>query len=200
MKLRKIFQTRNILRSSTTVSTPMPMPRRSAPISKPLRFWQSRVTKSARLKALDFLWDHCRCPDGGMFHYFDGAAHVPGLLNDQARMGTALLKAHRATAEAEISRTGQRAGRVYSVAAEKSRRRLLRPRRTGTRLPELSPDFDRAKRHGGIIFLALAEATGDFARRDAALWALNAFTGDFNSYGIHAAGFGQALNEFMNGR
>ena len=55
--------------------------------------------KERALKALDFLWDHCRCPDGGMFHYFDGAAHVPGLLNDQARMGTALLKAHRATAE-----------------------------------------------------------------------------------------------------
>src|SRR4029077_1593777 len=51
------------------------------------------------LKALDFLWDHCRCADGGMFHYFDGTAHVPGLLNDQARMGTALLKAHRARSE-----------------------------------------------------------------------------------------------------
>src|SRR4030095_2335693 len=53
------------------------------------------------LKALDFLWDHCRCPDGGMFHYFDGAAHVPGLLNDQARMGTALLKAHKASGEGQ---------------------------------------------------------------------------------------------------
>ena len=31
----------------------------------------------------------------------DGAAHVPGLLNDQARMGAALLKAHGATAEAK---------------------------------------------------------------------------------------------------
>jgi hypothetical protein len=33
--------------------------------------------KERALKALDFLWHHCHCPDGGMFHYFDGAAHVP---------------------------------------------------------------------------------------------------------------------------
>jgi uncharacterized protein YyaL (SSP411 family) len=50
------------------------------------------------------------------------------------------------------------------------------------------------------FFLALAETTGAPGYRDAALWALSAFTGDFNSYGIHAAGFGQALNEFVNGR
>ena len=52
----------------------------------------------------------------------------------------------------EISRTGQRAGRVYSGAAQKSRGRLLRPRRSGIRLPELSPHVDRAKRRGGVIF------------------------------------------------
>ena len=48
MKLRKVNWTENILRSSTTASTPMPMPRPSAPISKQLSFWESQVTKSAR--------------------------------------------------------------------------------------------------------------------------------------------------------
>jgi uncharacterized protein YyaL (SSP411 family) len=48
------------------------------------------------------------------------------------------------------------------------------------------------------FFLALAEAAKEPRYRDAALWALSAFTGDFSSYGIHAAGFGQALNEFVN--
>ena len=156
--------------------------------------------KERALKALDFLWDHCRCPDGGMFHYFDGAAHVPGLLNDQARMGTALLKAHRATAEtrylerakelAEFILSGLKNpdGGYYDLAAPG-------PAYLSFRLTLIEQNGTVA-----LFFLALAKATGDFARRDAALWALNAFTGDFNSYGIHAAGFGQALNEFMNGR
>jgi len=50
------------------------------------------------------------------------------------------------------------------------------------------------------FFLALAEATREPRYHDAALWALGAFAGDFSSYGIHAAGFGQALDEFVKGR
>jgi len=50
------------------------------------------------------------------------------------------------------------------------------------------------------FFIALAEATGNASYRDAALWGLSAFTGDFSSYGIHAAAFGQALDEFVNRR
>jgi uncharacterized protein YyaL (SSP411 family) len=48
-----------------------------------------------------------------------------------------------------------------------------------------------------LFFLALAEATGEARYRDAAHWALSAFTGDFSSYGIHAAAFGQALGELV---
>ena len=150
------------------------------------------------LKALDFLWDHCRCPDGGMFHYFDGAAHVPGLLSDQARTGIALLKAHRATAEAKylerakelaefvLSRLKNPDGGYYDVATPG-------PAYLSFRLTLIEQNGALAS-----FFIALAEATGNPTYRDAALWALGAFTGDLSSYGIHAAGFGQALNEFLN--
>jgi uncharacterized protein len=152
------------------------------------------------LKALDFLWDHCRCPDGGMFHYFDGAAYVPGLLNDQARMGTALLKAHRATAEARylerakelakfiLSRLKNPDGGYYDLA-------VPGPAYLSFRLTLIEQNGAAAS-----FFLALAEFTQDPTFRDAALWALGAFTGDLSSYGIHAAAFGQALDEFVNGR
>jgi len=150
------------------------------------------------LKALDFIWDHCRCPDGGMFHYFDGAAHVPGLLNDQARMGTALLKAHRATAEARylerakelgefiLARLKNPEGGYYDLAVPGSAYLSLR--------------LTLIEQNGAAVsfFIALAEATGNPSYHDAALWGLSAFTGDLSSYGIHAAGFGQALNEFVN--
>jgi uncharacterized protein YyaL (SSP411 family) len=150
------------------------------------------------LKALEFVWNHCRCPDGGMFHYFRGAAHVPGLLNDQSRTGNALLKAHRVTAEAKylerarglaefiLSRLRNPAGGYYDIAAPGS--------------AYLSFRLTLIEQNGAAasFFLALAEATGEPRYRDAALWALSAFTGDFSSYGIHAAAFGQALNEFVN--
>jgi uncharacterized protein YyaL (SSP411 family) len=156
--------------------------------------------KERGLKALDFLWGHCRCPDGGMFHYFDGAAHVPGLLNDQARLGAALLKAHRATGEAGyLERAKDLAEFILS--------RLKNP--DGGYYDLAIPGYAYLSfrltliEHNGAaasFFLGLAGATGESRYRDAALWALSAFTGDFSSYGIHAAGFGQALNEFVNRR
>jgi uncharacterized protein len=151
------------------------------------------------LKALDFLWDHCRCPDGGMFHYFDGAAHVPGLLNDQARMGNALLQAHKATGETKylerakqladfiLARLKNPAGGYYDVA-------VPGPAYLSFRLTLIEQNSGAAS-----FFLGLAETTGEARYRDAALWALSAFPADFSSYGIHAAAFGQALNEFVNG-
>lgn len=151
------------------------------------------------LKALDFLWDHGRCSDGGMFHYFDGTAHVPGLLNDQARMGTALVRAHRSTrlakyleqaaelAEFILSRLKNPDGGYYDLAT-------AGPAYLSFRLTLIEQNGAAAS-----FFLALAEATREVKYRDAALWALSAFTGDFSSYGIHAAAFGQALNEFVNG-
>ena len=51
------------------------------------------------LGVLDFLWQNCRSDGAGMFHYFDGAAHVPGLLQDQAQMGSALLRAYAVTGD-----------------------------------------------------------------------------------------------------
>ena len=156
--------------------------------------------KERALKVLDFVWDHCRCPDGGMFHYFDGAAHVPGLLNDQARMGTALVRAHRTTgADKYLNRAKELAeiilgqfknpdGGYYDIAVPGFAY-------LGFRLTLIEQNGAAAS-----FFLALAEATRELRYRDAALWALGAFTGDFNSYGIHASAFGQALDEFVKAR
>ena len=47
------------------------------------------------------------------------------------------------------------------------------------------------------FFFALAQSTGEAKYQDAGDWALGPFTGDFSPYGIHAAGFGRALAEFV---
>ena len=150
------------------------------------------------LDALEFLWDRCRAPDGGMFHYFDGAAHLPGLLNDQTRVGTALVRAFSSTGEVKyVERAKELAefilaqlknpdGGYYDLCAAE-------PVQPSSRLTLIEQNGAAA-----LFFLKLAEATGELRYREAALWALSAFTGDFSSYGIHAAEFGQALGEFMN--
>jgi uncharacterized protein len=154
--------------------------------------------KEQALQALEFLWDQCRNPEGGMFHYFEGTPRVSGLLNDQARMGTALVQAHKATGEAKylerakqlaefiLARLKNPAGGYYDIA-------VPGPAYLSFRLTLIEQNGAAAS-----FFLALAEATRETGYHDAALWALSAFTGDFSSYGIHTAGFGQALNEFVN--
>ena len=134
-----------------------------------------------------------------MFHYFEGVPRVSGLLSDQARMGTALLQAHKATGETKylerakqlaefiLARLKNPAGGYYDIA-------VPGPAYLSFRLTLIEQNGAAAS-----FFLALAETTGEPRYMDAALWALSAFTGDFSSYGIHAAGFGQALNQFMNG-
>jgi uncharacterized protein len=155
--------------------------------------------KERALQALEFLWDKCRNPGGGMFHYFEGTPRISGLLSDQARMGTALLQAHKATNETKyleraeqlaefiLARLKNPAGGYYDVADSG-------PAYLSFRLTLIEQNSAAAS-----FLLALAKAMSEPRYRDAALWALSAFPADFSSYGIHAAGFGQALNEFVNG-
>jgi uncharacterized protein YyaL (SSP411 family) len=151
------------------------------------------------LRALEFLWEYCRSRDGAMAHYFDGAPHVPGLLEDQVYMGSALLKAHsitresryleRATALAEfiLARLKSPQGGYYDTD-------VPGPALAGFRLTLIGQNGAVAS-----FLLELAAATQDNRYRHAALWALAAFSGDFSPYGLDAASFGRALGEYVDG-
>jgi uncharacterized protein YyaL (SSP411 family) len=145
------------------------------------------------LAALEFIWQNCRSDVGGMFHYFDGAAHVPGLLQDQAQMGSALLRAYQVTGDDEYANRALRlaefiltelkspSGGFYDICTQDSaalKVRLILIEQNGA---------------AASFFFSLAQATKDAKYRDAAHWALSAFAGDFNQYGVHAAPFGNAL-------
>ena len=148
------------------------------------------------LHALEFLWERCRTPNGAMTHYYHGAAHVAGLLEDQVYMGIALLKAHsitrdtryldRATALAEfiLVRLKNPQGGYYDID-------VPGPALSAFRLTLIAQNGRAAS-----FFLTLAQAAQNSRYRDAALWALAAFNGDFSSYGLDAAFFGQALGEY----
>ena len=53
--------------------------------------------QSAALRLIDFLWQHARQPELGMFHYNDGTLSLVGHLSDQAGMITALVDAFETT-------------------------------------------------------------------------------------------------------
>ena len=151
------------------------------------------------LHALEFLWERCRSSNGAMTHYYDGAAHLAGLLEDQVSIGNALLKAHsttrnpryleRATALAEfiLAHLKNPHGGYYDID-------LPGPALSAFRLTLIAQNGRAAS-----FFLALAEMTQDSRYRDAALWALAAFKGDLSPYGLDAACFGKALGEYAMG-
>lgn len=152
------------------------------------------------LAGLEFLWQNCRSDGTEMCHYFDGASHVPGLLQDQAQMGSAWLRAYAATGVAEyldrarwlgefiLIELKNPAGGFYDIRAQDSA--SLKVRLTLIEQNGATASF----------FLALARATNDAKYRAAARWALNAFSGEFATYGIHAAEFGQALGGWLTFR
>jgi uncharacterized protein YyaL (SSP411 family) len=145
------------------------------------------------LGILEFIWRDCRTEEDGVFHYYDGAPRLAGLLEDQVRVGTALIQAHlangdavhldgaRQTADWIIARVKNPAGGYFDSAAGEIALR---------KLPLTDLDQNGA---AASFFLRLARVSGEAKYKEAARWALDAFNGDFAAYGIHSARFGKAL-------
>ena len=150
------------------------------------------------LAVIDFLWSRCKSELGCVCHFYDGAAREPGHLRDQTQVGCALIAAYHRTGDGEFIERAKELAEFIVL-------NLTNPR---------GGYYDRATCDAGILrsrltlieqngaaasfFLRLAGATNLVKYQDAARWALSAFTTDFAAHGIHAARFGQALDEFMN--
>ncbi|MGE5060302.1 MAG: hypothetical protein ACM3N3_13775, partial [Betaproteobacteria bacterium] len=152
--------------------------------------------QSRALKVLDFLWDHNR-DERGMFHYFDEAPQVPGLLIDQARMGIALVRAFAATRETSLRDRATKLADVIVAQLECAGSGYFD--RGQSDLNFFGPRLILIDQNGiaASFFLMLAKATGQAKYRDAAVGAFSALSGDSASYGIQAAPLGQALGEWL---
>lgn len=152
------------------------------------------------LATLDFLWRNSGTDSGGMFHYYDGAAHVPGLLQDQAQMGVALLRAYDVTGDGDyVNKARQLAAFILSELKNPAGGFYDIPTRDSAAL-KLRLTLIEQNGAAASFFLALADATGDERYRDAAQWALHHFTGSFQDFGVHAAPFGLALQKYLQHR
>ena len=133
-----------------------------------------------------------------MCHYNDGSSHVPGLLVDQVYMGIALLDAYRVTDESRhleravllgdaiLNSQANPVGGFFDI----SHKGLAHLRFPLTLLAENGV--------AATFFLSLADSTKEKKYRQAALWALSAFTDDFAPYGVYAATYGRALGAYMS--
>jgi uncharacterized protein YyaL (SSP411 family) len=152
----------------------------------------------ARARAvLDWLWTQMRSPDGGMYHYWDGRPHVPGLLMDAARTGLAFLDAYALLGdECDLARAKTLAddilrlhrnprGGFYDLS-ERGPGRLEYPMTLLTQNATVA-----------TLFLRLADLGGDPSYRDSAQHALAPFTSSYAAYEAFAAGYGQAVGRFL---
>ena len=153
--------------------------------------------KEKALSVIEFLWRFCRRPGQAMFHYYNGAPRLPGLLEDQAQAGSALIQAYFATgdvgylerarelADFITQRLRNSAGGYFDLIADE----------VGIRKAPLT-DLDQNGAAASFL-LRLYRAAGDSKYLEPARWALDAFTEDFAAYGIHASRFGRALVEYL---
>jgi uncharacterized protein YyaL (SSP411 family) len=154
--------------------------------------------RARALGILEFIWCDCRAEEDGVFHYHDGVPRLAGLLEDQVRVGTALIQAHSANGGAvHLDRARQTADWII--------RQLKNPSggyfdSTGGEIALRKLPFTDLDQNGAAarFFLRLARASGDEKYREAARWAIDAFAGNLASHGIHAARFGTALLEYLN--
>ncbi|MBI2886002.1 MAG: thioredoxin domain-containing protein [Chloroflexi bacterium] len=146
------------------------------------------------LRALDFLWERCRHPEQGMYHFYDGMPRVTGLLTDQLTMARACLDAF------EVS--GRRAYRDRALElAEVILRDYQDPRggffdvRDALQPVGKLQHRDKAigeNGEGAALFARLFHHTERTAYRAAADSALRAFADSYQQYGDFAAGYARA--------
>jgi uncharacterized protein YyaL (SSP411 family) len=153
--------------------------------------------KDRALKVLETLWDTLRTPDGGMYHYSDGAPRVPGLLMDNVLTGLALLDAYavcghalyleraRQLAEDIVRQHRSAAGGFFDVS-------VAGPASLQYPVTVLTQNANVAS-----FFVRLADLSGDIAYRKMAHWALKRFPNSHRHYEAFAAGFGHALSRLL---
>ncbi len=152
------------------------------------------------LRALDFLWERCFQPGRGMFHYWDGEPHLPGLLADQVGMAGAFLDAYQATGDKpHLNRAhqlaqivahdfyGGQAGAFFDFQGSGEGQANLRS------VPFLDDNALAARLFTRLSFFG---SNGDYRRL--AERSLQAFAPAFTDYGIQAAGYALAVTSFLN--
>jgi len=171
----------------------------SAYLEAAVNLEQPELAMSA-LTTLNFLWKECWLPGQGMCHYWDGEAHLPGLLVDQAWMAYGLLHAYEYTAEEDyLLRAQEILQWVHSHLATQAGSFLDRPQDPAAlgRLAETHTSIAE-NAIAAEALLRLSRLSGQDVYTDWARQALGAFARDCGRYGLFAAGYALAVQHLLH--
>jgi uncharacterized protein YyaL (SSP411 family) len=146
---------------------------------------------------LQHLWETLRAPTGEMYHYWDGAPHVPGLLMDTTLTGLAMLDAYALLRQplyleraiqlgaAIVQRHRSPAGGFFDISE------------TGPASLQVPITVLTQNARVATFFVRLADLSGHTDYRKLAYWALRSFPNAHRHYEAFAAGFGHALAQLL---
>ncbi len=158
-----------------------------------------RWTNTAR-ECLDFVLEELFDERLGVYHYWDGAPRLAGLLNDQALVLRALLDAAQYTGE---SRWLEPARTIVTLATQNLRgangaffdsRADAKPR--GGALRREQSIFENAMLAEALLRLSMF--SGDEKDRALAIDSLAAFSDDYKRHGHFVAGYARALALYLH--
>ena len=148
------------------------------------------------MSALNFLLENLFDARDGVFHYWDGTYHLPGMLSDQAYMIRALIDAAQHTgnsdlllpaekiAEMAIERQKAPGGGFYDILYDQRQRGSMRRRNRSI--------LENSIMAEALLRLSYLSRRHEF--HEAAVHTLEAFTGDYKEYGYYVAGYGRAVD------
>jgi uncharacterized protein YyaL (SSP411 family) len=165
-----------------------------------LEAWWLLGLDDCRVRAeqiLQHLWEVMQAPTGGMYHYWDGELHAPGLLMDTTMTGLAMLDAY-ALLRQPVYR--ERAIQLGTTIVQRHRS----PSGGFFDISELGPASLQVpitvltqNARVATFFVRLADLSGHTDYRKLAYWALRSFPNAHRQYEAFAAGFGHALGQLL---
>jgi hypothetical protein len=155
--------------------------------------------KTMAMDALEFLLQNLYRKGTGMYHYWDGTYHLPGILSDQAYMVLALVDAAQFTgdsdlllpaedlAETLIEKQRAQSGGFFDIPLDPHNQGSLRRRNRSI--------LENAVIAEALTRLAYLSRRDEFMRIARAT--LEAFARDYKEYGYYVAGYARAVDLFF---
>ncbi len=159
-----------------------------------------RSWRDFALKSLNFLEAHCRAPEGGMYHYWDGEPHVPGLLSDQVYMAGALLDAYQVEREPVHLARAEELARYMKEALFDERGGGFADRLVSSEEPGYLKEGRKPlplNADAANVLLNLYYLTGEESYRELAEKTLLPFRESYAAHSVMGVSYGLAVERFL---
>lgn len=157
---------------------------------------EDKSLREIAMRTLEFLVERLYDERDGVFHYWDGTYHLPGMLSDQAYLIRALIDAAQHTGDSDLLLPAER---IAEQAIERQRAPeggffdiLYDQRQHGSMRRRNRSILENSVMAEALLRLSRLSRRPEF--HDEAVRTLEAFVGDYKEYGYYVAGYGRAVD------